>query len=204
MLLFCFVFLLLYANHVPISDSETEALFFNASHWDVYALAMMLWSLWFRRDPWPRSFSAHKIMAMVTRGRRPPLSESAKPPPPAETTAEATAEASLGAEEASPGSPAPASPAESSILPTLASETAPSPLQSYHSHTERASATTNSSIHSTSESTHDKLAAWGDLISALPLLPALERLIERMWSHSHYDRPELPIAMDIFAREVCS
>lgn len=56
-----------------------EALFFDASHWDVYALGVLLWSLWFRRDPWPRSFQAVKIMAAVTRGRRPPF---APPPPP--------------------------------------------------------------------------------------------------------------------------
>ena len=182
----------------------------------MYALAMMLWSLWFRRDPWPRSFSAYKIMAMVTRGRRPPLRESTKPlpppPPPPSAVAEGVAEGT--AEAAVEGAPTPtsgAAPATSLLPEALVTPKptpdagSPSPLlspQAYHNNKDGALAI-NSSAHSTTRSSaHDKLAPWGDLTTALPLLPALERLIVRMWSHSHDDRPELPAAMDVFAREV--
>ena len=44
--------------------------FGDASHWDLYALGIILWAVWFRTDPWPRHFSAARIMGLVMRGKR--------------------------------------------------------------------------------------------------------------------------------------
>ena len=146
--------------------NSRQALFFDASHWDVYALACILWSLWFRRDPWPRAFSAHKIMAAVTRGRRPPFPADFEVAPPT----------------AAPGGDLGGS-AHRAATSAVASSP-PSPSASGHG------AAPSSSLGS-SASFGGGLGAWGDLAAALPPPPALRALVDRMWSHAHSMRPEV-------------
>jgi hypothetical protein len=179
-------------------------LFFDASHWDVYALAMILWSLWFRRDPWPRAFSAHKIMGMVTRGRRPPLDAAS------DAAASVASAAPLAAPLAAAALPGGFGGGEGLLPPHVdafaqsipAGGSAPGDRLSSSISSTSAPSSFSRSISSSIKSASGTVSSWGDLSSALPPPPALRRLIARMWSHGHHDRPELPVVMDIFAREV--
>lgn len=47
---------------------------------DVYAMGVIMWQLWFRQVPFDGK-AIHKIMSMVTRGKRPPLDKGDDLPP---------------------------------------------------------------------------------------------------------------------------
>ena len=53
---------------------------YAASSWDVYSLAIMLWQLWYRKEPW-KGMSTHKIYAKLIKGKRPAFDDPAPPPP---------------------------------------------------------------------------------------------------------------------------
>jgi serine/threonine protein kinase len=48
---------------------------------DVYAMGVIMWQLWFREVPFEGK-AVHKIMSMVTRGKRPPMDKGDDLPPP--------------------------------------------------------------------------------------------------------------------------
>jgi serine/threonine protein kinase len=47
---------------------------------DVYAMGVIMWQLWFREVPFEGK-AVHKIMSMVTRGKRPPMDKGDDLPP---------------------------------------------------------------------------------------------------------------------------
>lgn len=59
-------------------DATVENENYNATAWDLYALGIIVWELWYRKDPW-KDMSTQKIFSRVTRGKRPPFEEP-KPP----------------------------------------------------------------------------------------------------------------------------